>query len=68
MYTSSEFNGIVGVELGAGTGLVGMLLARIAKTVFLMGIHAYTHSLSPPPLFFPVEVVIWVLKCAITSA
>ncbi|KAL6996488.1 hypothetical protein U1Q18_006621 [Sarracenia purpurea var. burkii] len=33
--TSSEFNGIVAVELGAGTGLVGMLLARIAKTVFL---------------------------------
>ncbi|KAL8226162.1 hypothetical protein R6Q57_018719 [Mikania cordata] len=35
MFTSSEFDGIVAVELGAGTGLVGMLLARIAKTVFL---------------------------------
>ncbi|XP_076902349.1 uncharacterized protein LOC143557068 [Bidens hawaiensis] len=35
MYTSSEFNGIVAVELGAGTGLVGMLLARVVKTVFL---------------------------------
>ncbi|PSS07441.1 Methyltransferase-like protein [Actinidia chinensis var. chinensis] len=35
MVTSSELNGIVAVELGAGTGLVGMLLAREAKTVFL---------------------------------
>ncbi|KAI3763323.1 hypothetical protein L1987_53777 [Smallanthus sonchifolius] len=35
MYTSCEFDGIVAVELGAGTGLVGMLLARVAKTVFL---------------------------------
>ncbi|XP_076891666.1 uncharacterized protein LOC143543168 [Bidens hawaiensis] len=35
MYTSSVFNGIVAVELGAGTGLVGMLLARVVKTVFL---------------------------------
>ncbi|KAJ0804178.1 putative lysine methyltransferase, S-adenosyl-L-methionine-dependent methyltransferase [Helianthus annuus] len=35
MYTSSEFNGIVAVELGAGTGLVGMLLARVAKSVYL---------------------------------
>ncbi|KAI7754955.1 hypothetical protein M8C21_026768 [Ambrosia artemisiifolia] len=35
MYTSSEFDGIVAVELGAGTGLVSMLLARVAKTVFL---------------------------------
>ncbi|XP_071733469.1 uncharacterized protein [Rutidosis leptorrhynchoides] len=35
MFTSSEFDGIVAVELGAGTGLVGMLLARVAKTVFL---------------------------------
>ncbi|PWA56755.1 methyltransferase family protein [Artemisia annua] len=35
MFTSSEFDGIVALELGAGTGLVGMLLARVAKTVFL---------------------------------
>nr|XP_043637076.1 methyltransferase-like protein 22 [Erigeron canadensis]XP_043637077.1 methyltransferase-like protein 22 [Erigeron canadensis]XP_043637078.1 methyltransferase-like protein 22 [Erigeron canadensis] len=35
MFTSSEFDGIVAVELGAGTGLVGMLLARVAKTIFL---------------------------------
>lgn len=35
MFTSSDFDGIVAVELGAGTGLVGMLLARVAKTVFL---------------------------------
>nr|KAJ0225920.1 hypothetical protein LSAT_V11C100014600 [Lactuca sativa] len=35
MFTTSEFDGIVAIELGAGTGLVGMLLARVAKTVFL---------------------------------
>ncbi|XP_058226862.1 uncharacterized protein LOC131335501 isoform X1 [Rhododendron vialii] len=35
MVTSSEFDGIVAIELGAGTGLVGILLARVAKTVFL---------------------------------
>lgn len=33
--TSSDFHGIVSLELGAGTGLVGILLARVAKTVFL---------------------------------
>ncbi|GJY43230.1 methyltransferase-like protein 22 isoform X2, partial [Tanacetum coccineum] len=37
MFTSSEFDGIVALELGAGIGLVGMLLARVAKTVFLTG-------------------------------
>ncbi|KAM6602149.1 hypothetical protein CsatA_021758 [Cannabis sativa] len=35
MFTSSEFEGIVSLELGAGTGLAGILLARVAKTVFL---------------------------------
>uniref|UniRef100_A0A0A0L812 Uncharacterized protein n=2 Tax=Cucumis sativus TaxID=3659 RepID=A0A0A0L812_CUCSA len=35
MLTSSEFDGIVALELGAGTGLVGILLARVAKTTFL---------------------------------
>ncbi|EXB74490.1 hypothetical protein L484_026184 [Morus notabilis] len=35
MSTSSEFEGIVSLELGAGTGLAGLLLARVAKTVFL---------------------------------
>ncbi|KAI3455414.1 hypothetical protein Pfo_012077 [Paulownia fortunei] len=35
MYKSSNFDGIVAVELGAGTGLVGMLLARVANTVFI---------------------------------
>ncbi|KAJ7951794.1 methyltransferase-like protein 22 [Quillaja saponaria] len=32
---SSEFHGVVAIELGAGTGLVGMLLALVANTVFL---------------------------------
>ncbi|KAJ1433943.1 S-adenosyl-L-methionine-dependent methyltransferase [Sesbania bispinosa] len=32
---SSEFHGVIALELGAGTGLVGLLLARIANTVFL---------------------------------
>lgn len=35
MCTSSEFNGIISLELGAGTGLVGILLSRVARTVFL---------------------------------
>ncbi|KAG8643536.1 hypothetical protein MANES_11G045900v8 [Manihot esculenta] len=35
MFTSSELDGISSLELGAGTGLVGMLLAHVAKTVFL---------------------------------
>ncbi|KAA8540421.1 hypothetical protein F0562_024660 [Nyssa sinensis] len=35
MFTSSEFDGIIAIELGAGTGLVGMLLACAANTIFL---------------------------------
>ncbi|KAF7814279.1 methyltransferase-like protein 22 isoform X2 [Senna tora] len=33
--SSSEFHGAIALELGAGTGLVGLLLARYANTVFL---------------------------------
>ncbi|CAA6672563.1 unnamed protein product [Spirodela intermedia] len=33
--TSSEFDGITALELGAGTGFVGILLARISRRVFL---------------------------------
>ncbi|XP_072963100.1 uncharacterized protein [Typha angustifolia] len=33
--TSCDFNGITAIELGAGTGLVGIALARIARTVFI---------------------------------
>lgn len=35
MTNSSDIRGVIAVELGAGTGLVGMLLAHDAKTVFL---------------------------------
>ncbi|KAG8379933.1 hypothetical protein BUALT_Bualt07G0141200 [Buddleja alternifolia] len=35
MYKSSNLDGVVALELGAGTGLVSMLLARAAKTVFI---------------------------------
>ncbi|KAL7099874.1 hypothetical protein ACP275_09G113400 [Erythranthe tilingii] len=36
LYMSSDFDGTVALELGAGTGLVGMLLARVANnTVFI---------------------------------
>ncbi|KAH7548525.1 hypothetical protein JRO89_XS14G0149400 [Xanthoceras sorbifolium] len=35
MCTSSEFNGTVSLELGAGTGLVGILLGHVAQKVFL---------------------------------
>lgn len=33
--TSSYFHDVVALELGAGTGLVGILVARAAKTVFI---------------------------------
>ncbi|RDX66039.1 Methyltransferase-like protein 22, partial [Mucuna pruriens] len=32
---SSQLHGVIALELGAGTGLVGLLLARVANTVFL---------------------------------
>ncbi|XP_060205655.1 uncharacterized protein LOC132633335 isoform X1 [Lycium barbarum] len=32
---SSDFDEVIALELGAGTGLVGILLARVAKTVFI---------------------------------
>ncbi|KAL6584682.1 hypothetical protein OROMI_003971 [Orobanche minor] len=35
MNKSSNFDEIVAIELGAGTGLVGMLLAHAAKSVFI---------------------------------
>ncbi|XP_021846853.1 uncharacterized protein [Spinacia oleracea] len=35
MSSSSVFNGVVAVELGAGTGLVGILIARVAEAVFI---------------------------------
>ncbi|XP_057828376.2 uncharacterized protein LOC131039601 isoform X2 [Cryptomeria japonica] len=35
IHTSSYFNNVVALELGAGTGLVGILLARAASTVFI---------------------------------
>ncbi|GMH17664.1 hypothetical protein Nepgr_019505 [Nepenthes gracilis] len=35
MFSSSEFNDIISAELGAGTGLVGIILAHMAKTVFI---------------------------------
>ncbi|KAK8965139.1 hypothetical protein KSP40_PGU019801 [Platanthera guangdongensis] len=34
-FISSDLNNITAVELGAGTGLAGVVLARVAKTVFL---------------------------------
>ncbi|KAF9617673.1 hypothetical protein IFM89_037907 [Coptis chinensis] len=35
LFTMNILDGIIALELGAGTGLVGILLARVAKTVFL---------------------------------
>ncbi|KAF5189571.1 Methyltransferase-like protein [Thalictrum thalictroides] len=35
MFTSNKYDGITALELGAGTGLLGIILARVAKTVFL---------------------------------
>ncbi|XP_052159754.1 uncharacterized protein LOC127777234 isoform X1 [Oryza glaberrima] len=34
-FTSSEFNGVTAIEIGAGTGLVGLALARVAKKIFI---------------------------------
>ncbi|XP_054783907.1 uncharacterized protein LOC129290872 isoform X2 [Prosopis cineraria] len=33
--SSPEFHGVIALELGAGTGMVGLLLSRCANTVFL---------------------------------
>ncbi|ONK70353.1 uncharacterized protein A4U43_C05F32850 [Asparagus officinalis] len=33
--TSSDFNGTTALELGAGTGLVGLVLALVARTIFI---------------------------------
>ncbi|GAB2293547.1 hypothetical protein Dimus_027754 [Dionaea muscipula] len=35
MFLSPEFDGIISIELGSGTGLVGILLAFAAKIVFI---------------------------------
>ncbi|CAO2813323.1 unnamed protein product [Amaranthus hypochondriacus] len=35
MSLSTTFNDVVAVELGAGTGLVGILIARVAEAVFI---------------------------------
>ncbi|KAG2254894.1 hypothetical protein Bca52824_085030 [Brassica carinata] len=35
LHNMSLFNGVVCIELGAGTGLLGILLARVANAVFL---------------------------------
>nr|XP_051203086.1 uncharacterized protein LOC127316679 isoform X2 [Lolium perenne] len=34
-FTSSEFDGVTAMEIGAGTGLVGLAQARVASKVFL---------------------------------
>ncbi|CAL9152527.1 unnamed protein product [Musa hybrid cultivar] len=40
-FTSSDLNDVTAIELGAGTGLVGIALARVAKTVYITdrGVH-----------------------------
>ncbi|XP_020527903.1 methyltransferase-like protein 22 isoform X1 [Amborella trichopoda] len=38
IFTSSDFNDAIVLELGAGTGLVGILLARVARSVYLTDI------------------------------
>ncbi|CAN6194085.1 unnamed protein product [Urochloa humidicola] len=34
-FTSSEFDGVTAIEVGAGTGLVGLALARVARRIFV---------------------------------
>ncbi|XP_068643170.1 uncharacterized protein [Aristolochia californica] len=35
VFSSSDFNNVVACEVGAGTGLVSLLLAQVAKTIFI---------------------------------
>ncbi|KAL9244647.1 hypothetical protein vseg_018405 [Gypsophila vaccaria] len=35
MFCSSIFDGVVAIELGAGTGMVGILIARVAEAVYI---------------------------------
>ncbi|KAG9450206.1 hypothetical protein H6P81_010171 [Aristolochia fimbriata] len=35
VFTTSDFNNVVACEFGAGTGLVSILLAQVAKTIFI---------------------------------
>ncbi|CAL5048872.1 unnamed protein product [Urochloa decumbens] len=34
-FTSSNFDGVTAIEVGAGTGLVGLALARVARRIFI---------------------------------
>ncbi|CAN6220677.1 unnamed protein product [Urochloa humidicola] len=34
-FTSSDFDGVTAIEVGAGTGLVGLALARVARRIFV---------------------------------
>ncbi|XP_048542060.1 methyltransferase-like protein 22 [Triticum urartu] len=34
-FTSSEFDGVIAMEIGAGTGLVGLAQARVARRIFI---------------------------------
>lgn len=53
--TSSYFDDVVALELGAGTGLVGILVARAAKTVFITdtGIDILDNCFSNVEMNFP---------------
>ncbi|WVZ79265.1 hypothetical protein U9M48_026867 [Paspalum notatum var. saurae] len=37
-FTSSDFDGVTAIEMGAGTGLVGLALARVARRIFVTDI------------------------------
>ncbi|KAF2927746.1 hypothetical protein DAI22_06g227600 [Oryza sativa Japonica Group] len=52
-FTSSEFNGVTAIEIGAGTGLVGLALARVAKKIFITAcVRELDWKMSwPPPVF-----------------
>ncbi|XP_062229361.1 uncharacterized protein LOC133927087 isoform X2 [Phragmites australis] len=34
-FTSSDFDGVTAIEIGAGTGLVGLIQARVARRIFI---------------------------------
>ncbi|KAM3215027.1 hypothetical protein ACQJBY_067154 [Aegilops geniculata] len=47
-FTSSEFDGVTAMEIGAGTGLVGLAQARVARRIFITdrGTHILDNCLA----------------------
>lgn len=57
---SEEFDGATMLEIGAGTGLCGIVAARIARRVFVTGV---VQHLDPLKNFCSVGLKEWFLFC-----